>query len=996
MKIDWKESVWLNLLICNFLSNMIASAMETSDLQFDSSVTLWWSKIEAKNHPLDLATDGIVSSAVLEAEVPLDEHFLVNEVLYMLQGLECELFTLESKEREGEEDGNEDSMTSKRFEGAWRWTLRKLTKPAGNILLKGGNTLQNGKNPSLPNLTSPSLYPQLAHFVRLATSLSRLKMTIQVCKRTYGSATAIFAACLEEHIFSAESFLQKIQNYHQLSIPSTSPTSSSTTSSSSISDFIQLLISSKTSQPNTSPFSSSQCPKITIIGLHSLIGRVREIVEYLEQIAKLATAPLPFIDYSPHIDDLYPDRPKKSKAARAASIFSVLEDEMAAMQADSEWKQTLLMKFAWRLLIPLLEKVDLWTIHSYLSNDDTDEFCIIRRGSSSSTLASSASTSSLHPGAPTVPSTIPSSYDITSPLFWSYTFDINKEYPSFLKSSISHILTCGKASLLIKYIQQEVLHQKQEDIGQEEVFEPLFRSTEKNFSRLYLPSNASLYAPTPEDFFFEDPLPLSAPKVDLQDDDLASGLRSLSFRSPDAIVSRLPSSSDNALQNHSRKHSSSNTKAFNRKTKSETRFFSAASFGEDAEWPTSDESAVREPLTVGESRIIAQNPNSSVEDASRFGHNGIPFSAFIADCIFQPISLRFTSINEKLMSLLIDNFGVLKRIEVAQKFYFLSQPMTDLFSLSIFPMLWNHAIVDEVTLNHSLKLAIESNTNGPKFESDLSEYYYSASLHISLSAAAATFKADSIYKQDVVPLLRDLNDISAVGIHFDTPWPASLVLEDKLYNVIFESLTPLMASQFALEQLTMQNKFGTKETHSVVHQMHLFKNELLCYLRSLREYMISRVLQVPWKELEKELKRATSLDDMKTRHDAYLLQIQERCLLTSRFVALRRPLDKLISIAITFARRFQLAHTLLTNDAFPHGTYKKSEHATKFGHLVIGMDEEEINVDKVWSSVSTLKQDFNKNLKFVLSVLSKMASSSTHLADLYLRLNFSDFYQQEK
>lgn len=1030
----------------HLLTNAIASAMETSDLLFDSSVTLWWSKIEAKNHPLDKATEGKVSSAVLEAEEPLEEHFLVNEVLYMLQGLECELFTLEEKENEGEEDGNEDSMTSKRFEGLWRWTLRRKSSSCAKV---GSHSPKSppfsalhhsSRNPSLLHLTSSSLYPQLLHFIRLATSLSRLKMTIQVSKHNYGSSTAIFASCLEEHIFSAESFIQKIQNYHQLNHTSSSTASGSrnklhssqssnnsnaslpkgdtpnakghahksssmpsSNASSSINDFIQLLIASKdpkssasNASPFTSHFASSQGPNITLIGLHSLIGRVREVVEYLERIAKLATAPLPSLDYSPHVDDLYPDRPKKSKAARAASIFSVLEEEMAAMQADSEWKQTLLMKFAWRLIIPLLEKVDLWTIHSYLSHDDTDEFCIIRRGStSSSSIISQSGSTSLHPEAPSI--ALPSSsYDITSPLFWSYTFDVNKEYPSFLKSSISHILTCGKASLLIKYIQQEVFHQKQEEIGQEEVFEPLFRSTEKNFSRLYLPSNSSLYAPTPEDFFFEESLPLAVPKVDAQSDDLASGRRALSFRSPDAIVSRLPSSSNSALQNGVKNTSPSHNKEFSSKTRSETRFFSAASFGEYSDWPTSDESAARESSTVGESLMVADNPNASVQDSSRFGHNGIPFSAFIADCIFQPISLRYTSINQKLMSLLINDFGVLKRIKVAQKFYFLSQPMADLFSLSIFPMLWNHVNVGEVTLNHCLKLAIESTTNGPKFDSDLSEYYYGASLHISLAAAAATFKADSLYKQDIVPLLRDLDDISAVGIRFDIPWPASLVIDGKLYNSIFESLTPLMASQFALEQLTMQNKFVTKETNFVVHQMHLFKNELLCYLRSLREYMISRVLQVPWKELEKELKSATSIDDLRSRHDAYLLQIQERCLLTSRFVALRRPLDKLIGIAITFARRFQLVHTLLNDPVFPSGTYKKSEHAAKFGHLVLGMEvEDKVDVAAVWSSVLALKADFTKNLKFVLSVLSKMASSSTHLADLYLRLNFSDFYQQE-
>lgn len=1028
--------------------------MQAPEFRFDTLVASWWSKIEASSHPLDLATGGIVSSAVLEAIEPLDEHLLVDEVLYMLQGLECELFVLEMTEKEGDEAQTEEesdsihsrpssstersgssrfdsssrfesSIGNSRYESSWRWTTRKR----GSLAHQRSSTA-----PCLAHLTSKALLPLLNHFMRLATSLSRLKLTIQIAKKNYGSATSIFASCLEEHVKSAESLLQMIQNYHHLNNregtqqtgnqkeskksgernPTShhggtqsvgTPSISSQAAPLALHDLIQQLVLNSSSHASSTSATRPSLCKITLIGLHSLTESIKEVVEYLERVARLSTSPLPSLDYSPHLDDLYPDRPKKSKASRASMIFEVLDSEMSAMQVDSDWKHIVLMRFTWRLLAPLLEKIDLWTIHSYLSIDDMDEFCIVKLGSldeeKSRTNLQRRTSSSLLLAPPSSASAALAHYDVTSPLFWEHSFGVNEDFPAFLKSAMPHLLSCGKASLLVKYIQQEILQQQLGDLDLQEGYEPLFTSALKHFSSLRLPQhcNHPAFAPTPDDFLFEDLLPIQQTECHPSKEDAMDEAGLLS--PPDAIASRtLTSSSMIHLDMSLDIIPSSKSKEFKQKTRSETRFFNAPSFGEDSEWPTSDESSIREASTVGDSAISPVTTTHRAVETESPIHNGLPFSAFISDCILQPLTSRYSYINKKLMDLLITECSVLKRIETAQQFFFLARPISDLYALSIFPSLWSYSAVGEVTANHWLKLAIETSAGGSKFENDFSDYY-GASLHIiqKPKSALLTQSSESKAKDDESDkLLKRLEDISKIWIEFDAPWPASLFLDRDahvLYNSISQTLSPLMAAQFALEQLTTQNKFTTEEARTTVHQMHLFKNELLCFLRNLREYMVSRVLQVPWKDLERDMRNAVDLDAMRAIHRVFLMNIKERCLLTERFVALRKALDRMVEIALDFSRLFQLIHASL--DPNSRSSNMNMTHASEFAGNVlfsagVGVDKEAI--ERVWKIVVKSKAEFQKLLKFLLSVLSKMASSSIYLADLHLRLNFSNFYQE--
>lgn len=885
--------------------------------EYDTSVTEWWTKISAKRHPLDEATRGKVSVASFQALTPVEEHDVVSQVLYMLQDLECDYFVLEDTVNPVKEREEEDCLVSKSYEAFWTWIVSpKVSEGA----------------PSLKNLTSTSLGSQLAHFLEMAKQKSRLKRTAKEARKGFGFTSRLFALGLSKLLQTIESRFYEIQKEHEKK-------------------------------------------KKTLLELHERTMDLWEVLKFLSALSEEAVSPLPNLDYSALVDDLYPDRPKKSLAARTATLFRVLEAHLAS--AEHEIKYKLCLALFVHCLAPYLETIDLWMLHAHLAPHDRDEFCVIQLAHE----------------------------PVDSPIFWDSNYaSISHEAPLFLRPSLHHILETGKASLLLQYIQHSLLHLKHPEPLPNDVLQPLYASTK---SKLLLHFHNSHHIFVGDDI---DSLPTS---IDL----LLSSSDSQSHESlsegKQMIISENdddhPISPSNASGTTSPivdakldiiiSKSLSEKCDFNAKVKAETAFFNSEMYGADSEWPSSFEDCDTQECAIGSATVTETNEQDAQLPLDKVGNFGIPISSVFQECIAAPIEARYKVVNERLMQVLKSDCKVLKHIEAAQKMFFLQAPMLDLYSLSVLPSLWSYMPVGEVTLNHWLKQAIE----GIGASNEQKECFYCVSLHV-IKKSKVNSSMQKLESEDEMQVksLRSLEDMSKIFVEYSAPWPTSLFLNGttiQLYNSISSSMTALMASQYALEQLTTINKKheanGLGTAASSLHKMQLFKKELHLFVRSVREYMISRIMQVPWSELEEELQNAADLDDMLARHTAYLTQIRERCLLSEKFAAVRKAMDRIVDIAIDFSRQFQVFHASLNPST--HATSSQTTHASPFASnsvFLAGMGVDGMSQDRLLALLLRQRSEFIKLHKFLLSILSKMAPSSIHIADLLLRLNFSGFYDQ--
>lgn len=867
--------------------------LKNIELSRSDQLSQWWTTVQSAEHPLDRATRGLISIADFHQITVSNEHDVVNNVLFMLQGFECDMFMLESSDADNEECQidtiSENAFASTEFQRYWTWKLRYKLE--------------------LPTVVSETMKPILSHFMSLATEVARMKKAIEVGKRGFGACTFIFVHAVSDYLQAYSERIFKLQEAHNKR-------------------------------------------SMTLISLHAMLGEQKAQITFLSNLVSKSLAPLPEVHYSALVDDLYPDRPRKSKAERAATIFQILEEAMG--QTEDERSLRLVLFIFWKILEPLLDQIDRWMLYSYLSPSDQDEFCILRA----------------------------SSEPVSSPIFWTTAYtSIQDEVPKFLSASITRILATGKASLLIQHIQQSLLKDHTLSSANHFVssqFEPLFFQSKFLISQ-HFESSWHIFGPNSNfvtDLFKEE---LAGRNHEFGESDssgslVAADYFSNNFRS--SAVSKSASYSLGANLNISL-HSDDFLDP-------QTNFFGNSDFDG---WPSS--------LSANRSNLQQQRPRPSSKaefNLANVTQLGIPISSIFHECIAAPINERYQVINAELMKLLIDKCGILKHIEAAQRMFFIHNPFYDLCTLSILPALWNYTTVGEVTASHWLKQALDT-----RYDDQLFAQLQRVSLHV-IGAKTGLPSSKSVEGDETqLKSMKKVEDLQKIWIDYEAAWPESLFLNNEtheMYNSISRVLLKVMAAQYGLEQLTTANKNSAPST-SVLHKMQLFRNELLLFVRCMREYMVSRIQQVPWAELEIEMRRCADLDAMLDLHKHYLLQIRERLLITEKFASLRKAIDRILAIAIDFSRQFQVLHTSMTPSSI--SAHASSSTQISQDNRVFGAGDgvDSATLERVWRLADKSRQEFLKLFKFLLVILSKMSSSSIHLADLQLRLNFSGFYDSQ-
>jgi hypothetical protein len=854
----------------------------------------WWSSVHAATHPLDVATQGKVSIADFHHVTLSTESDVVTNVLYMLQGLECDMFLRDL----GEEEVNvstidavsEDALTSTKYRRLWTWKLRHGIE--------------------LPSLISRTLIELMNHFMDLAAVISRLKLTIEIGKTGFGATTFIFVQAVSQFVQAYQDRIYKLQQAHE-------------------------------NRP------------LSLIQLHAHIAPLKAQCKFLGDFVTRSLAPLPNLDYSALVDDLYPDRPRKGKAERTATIFKVLEDAMSEVEDERHLRLVLWIFFC--VLGPYLEKVDRWMLYSYLSPSDHDEFCILHTAQD----------------------------PITSPIFWhsAYT-SIKDEVPNFLLASIHRILASGKASLLIQHIQQTVLkfssQQKASLAPLPTLHEPLFLTSKRLFSQHFDSSwnilhSSAIDAPLPSLLLQLD---LNMGNSDSNDSDSALSIELQSFEPSDT---QSTNTTDDMLS------------AFNmdpETTMGQKTTFFASSLKDDESWPSSIQTLLATPVTHNKPTKNKEIDESRLSNVTQLG---IPMSSIFHECIASPILQRYSSINNRLLGLLFEDCGLLAHLEAAQQLFFLEPPLSDFYSLSLLPTLWNYSAVGEVTANHWLKQVLDAN-----YDHKLFDQLQRASIHV-IGKKSISNSANELFSIDETQLksMKRIEDVQKLWLDYEAGWPESMFINPtthELYNSISKSLLHVLAAQYALEQLTTINKTSAGSS-SALHKMQLFRNELLLFVRSIREYMVSRVQQVPWSEQEANFRKCDDLDAMLHLHRSHLNQIRERCLLTDNFASLRKAIDRILAIAIDFSRQFQVLHTSVNPSSISLAASASIHISQENQVFLAGMGVDSSTVDRLSVLVEKSHQEFLKLHKFLLTVMAKMSGSSIYLADLQLRLNYSGYYE---
>merc|ERR1719384_2353390 len=138
---------------------------------------------------------------------------------------------------------------------------------------------------------------------------------------------------------------------------------------------------------------------------------------------------------------------------------------------------------------------------------------------------------------------------------------------------------------------------------------------------------------------------------------------------------------------------------------------------------------------------------------------------------------------------------------------------------------------------------------------------------------------------------------------------------------------------------------------------------MLNFLRNLRDYVASQVLEISWQEFQDNLlNKVTCLDDLIAIHEKYLNRALFRCLLNPKAASVMKILRDIFSSITKFSG---IICTRMTGD-------------------------EEDNFAKIEAQYKI----FSQYSRFFFSLVTKLSARGyqPHLQDLLLRLNFNGFY----
>ena len=241
----------------------------------------------------------------------------------------------------------------------------------------------------------------------------------------------------------------------------------------------------------------------------------------------------------------------------------------------------------------------------------------------------------------------------------------------------------------------------------------------------------------------------------------------------------------------------------------------------------------------------------------------------------------------------------------------------------------------------------------------------------SVSAGADPLSRHLTFLLDQADTGRNLG-IPGLSLTYQAAWPHNIVLSlESLakYSNILDFQLELRLALLSLELDWASENLGQRKDRQshrrLLHKVSLMRHEMLNFLRNLRDYVASQILEISWLEFQDNLlHRVTCLDDLITVHEKYLNRALFRCLLNSKAA----PVMKIVRDIFSSITRFSgIISSRLSGD-----------------------------LADSWKPIEKQYYVFKEYSRYFFKLVTKLNARGyqPHLQDLILRLNFNEYYDR--
>lgn len=184
-------------------------------------------------------------------------------------------------------------------------------------------------------------------------------------------------------------------------------------------------------------------------------------------------------------------------------------------------------------------------------------------------------------------------------------------------------------------------------------------------------------------------------------------------------------------------------------------------------------------------------------------------------------------------------------------------------------------------------------------------------------------------KQNSSGAQRSMSVLEDIRVSYTLPWPvANIIRTDSIetYQGIFVLLTQLQRAKYLLQRQKPAKSAQASDQKPLL-QLYTLRHRLLWLTHTILAYITDLVLSVATADMRIAMGRAEDVDSMIAIHQAYVLKLQDQCLLLKKHTSIRHAIISLLDLTILLSD-VQASYTKgqVSSDSESGSTDTKAKH----------------------------------------------------------------------
>eukprot|EP00731_Ephydatia_muelleri_P023846 Em0016g117a len=318
-----------------------------------------------------------------------------------------------------------------------------------------------------------------------------------------------------------------------------------------------------------------------------------------------------------------------------------------------------------------------------------------------------------------------------------------------------------------------------------------------------------------------------------------------------------------------------------------------------------------------------------------------PLASILEDCFQSLVQKRYVRASGAVMRLLHTRYMLMEHFRTVRLFFLMEagdvmhQFYSDIFQRILNQEPWQHDSYLNAMFQEALQMRFCS-----VFGKDISVVCTEVSKDISM------------------------NIVLSLSMEYEVQWPLNIIFNEEAmhtYNETFRFLLQVKWAKWCLEGLRQRTDTWVALPPDLRHKvqlLHHLKSQLLHFINSLNNYLMTRILHSVGLEFQEDIAKAEDIDTLVSVHDKYVNTIFDRCLLNKKASYIKEAIMKILNLALHFRQKWERGL-----DKFSAAEAERVEgEFTKCTHFLVSFLQKTVekgsypHLETLAFSLSTLKQ----------------------------------------